>query len=62
MYVDEDVVIGFKSSSYTVDEGDGTITICAQVISGTIGSRTFTVEYQTGSGAATGMILQNYYT
>ena len=53
-YAGEDVVIGFESSSLTIEEGDGTAVICAQVTSGTLGNRTFTVNYQTSDDAATG--------
>ena len=48
----EEVVFGFVEPSYTVNEGDGTVIVCAQIFSGTIGNRTFIVDFQTNDGAA----------
>ena len=61
-YAGEDVVIGFEQPSYTVGEGDGTVTVCTRVLSGTIGNRTFTVDYETVNDVAMGKISQNYFT
>ena len=48
----EDVVIGFQQTSYMFSEGS-TVTVCIEVFNGTIGNRTFTVNYQTSDGTAT---------
>ena len=48
----EDVVFGFENSSYTVNEDDGFLTVCARVSSGTIGNRTFIIDVQTNDNEA----------
>ena len=50
------VTIGLEEPTYTVNEGDGTIEVCAVLTSGTL-DRTVTVTLSTSDGSATGMIL-----
>ena len=49
----KDVKIGLRNSSYNVEEGDRTISICADIIDGCLG-RDVWVQYSTFDGSAEG--------
>ena len=48
------VTIGLQQTSYTVDEVDGTLALCMEVISGDVDGRSIVINYVTSSGTATG--------
>ena len=47
-------MIGLQQTSYTVDEVDGTLALCMEVISGDVDGRNIVINYVTSSGTATG--------
>lgn len=53
-YAGDPIVIGFQQTLYPVAEDAGPVTVCAAVLSGQIGNRTFTVAYTTSEDSAQG--------
>jgi hypothetical protein len=52
------VTIGLERPTYSVDEEDGTVEVCAVLLSGSL-ERTVSVTLSTSDGSAIGMILIN---
>ena len=52
-------MIGLTETDVFVDEDVIGVTVCARVMSGTIGNRTFTVTYSTGDSNDTAMGMSN---
>ena len=47
------VVIGLENPEYSVDEGDGSVEVCAQILMGSLG-RDVNVVFSTQPGTASG--------
>ena len=50
------VTIGLERPTYSVDEEDGVIEVCAVLLAGSL-ERTVSVTFSTSDGSAIGMIL-----
>ena len=56
-----DIVIGFEETQYSVDEGDGTVTLNVVVLQGVV-SGTVTLQVSTEDGSATCECTQSTYS
>ena len=45
-----------QQTAYSVDEVDGTLAVCVEILSGEAKGRNITIDYSTSSGTATGKL------